>query len=661
MVRYFSLFLFILLALSSRSVAGEQILRYETNLTLETSGELRIVETIDYDFANRPDRHGIFRDIPLEKKINGLTITWDIPAVSVRIDGQRALLNPEIRYNSTVGKYLHLRIGSAGHTVTGVHRYTLLYRCTNPLLPADVPGRDRLHWNAIGDQWAVPIRHAVVHLNLPTPLHQNLVTLRKPVLIPSTAWEDTRHLTLIPPPLSPYHGYDLLLEFPDNLLATNSTATLRHIREQRARATATHARQEASRLMEQHRQENTARHMSLLEWIGFLLLSLLSWRYRDRIGIPRHPAHLVIRYTPPPGLSVLQSALLIDKTADRDDIGAAILELGQLGYLTLKEHARGEEKGIIVRKTDPAHPPSPPLTEDQQSLLNALFAEGEELDLGHMDEARKAELAQRITTLNTSLYDWALTQGYAVNHLKRFRARVFRIAIGVILLVWGLGFFLSSLFPVQHFILLYYGYLLAPALFLVFFDLKLRTKLLIPLAGALLLAGALSLGWIGYPGETPTFYDAFFNPFTPALFVTIFALHAWREAGHLTPKGLETVQWLHGLEHFIRSARENELQRRLEDDPHSLDTLLPYAILFGQVHHWIHLYDITDTPHPTWYTGEISTLASTTFALTQDWQPSSPSPHHTASESGSSSYSAGGYSSGSVSSGGGYGLSLIHI
>ena len=42
---------------------GESILRYEVDITVERSSDLRIVERIDYDFGDNT-RHGILREIP---------------------------------------------------------------------------------------------------------------------------------------------------------------------------------------------------------------------------------------------------------------------------------------------------------------------------------------------------------------------------------------------------------------------------------------------------------------------------------------------------------------------------------------------------------------------------------------------------------------------
>jgi len=47
-------------------VFAEEITSFISDITINQSGTIGVVETIDYDFGNE-DRHGIFRTIPLVK------------------------------------------------------------------------------------------------------------------------------------------------------------------------------------------------------------------------------------------------------------------------------------------------------------------------------------------------------------------------------------------------------------------------------------------------------------------------------------------------------------------------------------------------------------------------------------------------------------------
>src|SRR4051812_50211924 len=50
-------------AAPAHAQAGESIQRYDSQITVEPSGDLRVVEQIVYDFGDN-SRHGITRDIP---------------------------------------------------------------------------------------------------------------------------------------------------------------------------------------------------------------------------------------------------------------------------------------------------------------------------------------------------------------------------------------------------------------------------------------------------------------------------------------------------------------------------------------------------------------------------------------------------------------------
>lgn len=49
---------------------GWEIDRFQSSIAVEQSGKVRVVETITVDFKDL-EKHGIFRDIPVEYESNG--------------------------------------------------------------------------------------------------------------------------------------------------------------------------------------------------------------------------------------------------------------------------------------------------------------------------------------------------------------------------------------------------------------------------------------------------------------------------------------------------------------------------------------------------------------------------------------------------------------
>ncbi|MBN2722424.1 MAG: DUF2207 domain-containing protein, partial [Campylobacterales bacterium] len=68
------------------NVLAERITAYEVNLTVKQSGELAIVESIEYDFEQE-QKHGIYRDIPFMVKGERRPKDIGLYDFSVQLDG----------------------------------------------------------------------------------------------------------------------------------------------------------------------------------------------------------------------------------------------------------------------------------------------------------------------------------------------------------------------------------------------------------------------------------------------------------------------------------------------------------------------------------------------------------------------------------------------
>jgi len=80
---------------------------------------------------------------------------------------------------------------------------------------------------------------------------------------------------------------------------------------------------------------------------GFVLF--FYQKLREQTGFIDHRS-IAVQYQSPKGLSLLQAGLLLDKRAHNKDFAAALLELAQLGYLTIHQ----EEKAVapLLKRTD---------------------------------------------------------------------------------------------------------------------------------------------------------------------------------------------------------------------------------------------------------------------------------------------------------------------
>jgi len=142
-------------------VVGEQIRRYVVTIDVAADGRLHIHESIVYDFGD-VEHHGITRDlVARERYDNKYDRRYRVKDVTVTADAG----TPSAVKTSKEGPYLHLRIGDPDRTIAGVHRYEIDYTVEGA--PTTFADHDELNWDAIGNQWTVPIDSAQISIGAP--------------------------------------------------------------------------------------------------------------------------------------------------------------------------------------------------------------------------------------------------------------------------------------------------------------------------------------------------------------------------------------------------------------------------------------------------------------------------------------------------------------
>jgi uncharacterized membrane protein YgcG len=145
---------------ATAQASAERITSYHAGIAIQRDGSILVTEQIAYNFGDS-ERHGIIRAIPVRLPYNGS---------SDRIYGVdvQSVDSPDAPGQYTVdndGSYLSIKIGDPDQTVTGEHTYTLTYLVRGSLNAfAD---HDELYWNAVGNQWDVPIDQATVQVTAP--------------------------------------------------------------------------------------------------------------------------------------------------------------------------------------------------------------------------------------------------------------------------------------------------------------------------------------------------------------------------------------------------------------------------------------------------------------------------------------------------------------
>jgi hypothetical protein len=154
-------------AAPAEAQVGAAIRQYSSQITIEKSGDLRIVEQIVYDFGSN-SKHGITREIPTRSHYKNTRYDRLEPVSDVAVSGSPG--TPTKTKVSTEAGFTDIRVGDSHRTITGVHTYTIAYRVRGVL--NSFPDHDELYWNAVGDQWFVSIDSAVATVSAPAPIQR---------------------------------------------------------------------------------------------------------------------------------------------------------------------------------------------------------------------------------------------------------------------------------------------------------------------------------------------------------------------------------------------------------------------------------------------------------------------------------------------------------
>jgi uncharacterized membrane protein YgcG len=161
-VLLWSLVLLSSLLVAAPAVAEEQILRFDSHITVAEDGKLRVRETIVVRAENVDIQRGIYRDFPLDYRGPfGTRVHVPFRVVEVLRDGA-----PEPHHSEDLSNGVRVYIGSASVFVEpGEHEYVLTYETGRQL--GFFEDHDELYWNVTGNDWAFDILEATATVELP--------------------------------------------------------------------------------------------------------------------------------------------------------------------------------------------------------------------------------------------------------------------------------------------------------------------------------------------------------------------------------------------------------------------------------------------------------------------------------------------------------------
>jgi hypothetical protein len=368
-----------LLLLSTPAAAQEteQIDNYNVQIAVEPTGAIFVTEVIEYDFGAN-ERHGIFREIPVRFHYDDrYDRIHDIDVLSVK----GSLNTPDQFEEEREGNLLRIRIGDPDRTITGRHTYAIVYRVEGAL--NGFPDHNELYWNAIGDEWDVPIDNASVAVTTLEITEVACFTGPDFSTLPCTSSKvEDPMATFTQSGLAPFENLTVVVGFRTGLIPTPRPILKERWNFARAFSFTPVTGGVAGGLL-----------LIVLIAVGRLLW--IKGRDRRAVGsqvdiafgttqVGEQPVPLLeegtypVEFAVPDGIRPGQVGVLVDETANPVDVTATIVDLGVRGYLRIEEIPKKWLLGKPDWRLVQLKRPDGELLKYERVLLEGLFQDSEE-------------------------------------------------------------------------------------------------------------------------------------------------------------------------------------------------------------------------------------------------------------------------------------------
>ncbi|MDP1792807.1 MAG: DUF2207 domain-containing protein, partial [Acidimicrobiales bacterium] len=135
------------------------------DMTIQPNGEIKVVETINYDFGTT-QRHGIFRNYQVRFDYDS-KYERIYKMRNIKVSATGASAKTEI---TDEGREKILKIGDGDKFITGEHTYTISYTLVGALNGFDE--HDELYWNVVGFGWTEPIDATKIRVFAPAGINE---------------------------------------------------------------------------------------------------------------------------------------------------------------------------------------------------------------------------------------------------------------------------------------------------------------------------------------------------------------------------------------------------------------------------------------------------------------------------------------------------------
>jgi len=347
----------------------ERITSFDSAITVNQDGSMRVEETIAAMVTGDQIQHGIYRDFPTiyNNTKTGGRLVIDFRVLGVQLDGQ-----DEPYTVSSLSNGKRVKIGSADVLIEpGEHTWVLRYSVDREI--GFFTDHDELYWNVTGLGWDFPIDRASATVTLPAGAAAQITGLSAYTGSSGSTASDvmtTQSVDGTPTfvttrVLNPYEGLTIVVGWPKGFVHAPTAATR----------------------FGWFLRDNSALIVGL---VGMLLVFLYYMTMWYRHGKDPERGTIIALFAPPEGMSPGGVRYLARMAHDSKAFTAALIDMAVKRYISIhQEH----HKYWIERDTAPESV----LSDDELALAGALLGTSARMDFeqAHAQEIQLAILAEK--------------------------------------------------------------------------------------------------------------------------------------------------------------------------------------------------------------------------------------------------------------------------
>ncbi|MFZ2663949.1 MAG: DUF2207 domain-containing protein [Patescibacteria group bacterium] len=356
-----------------KSAFAESIKDFQSNITINKNGTISVEEVILYDFGFQ-EKHGIFRNIPINKENN------DGKIYKLDINIQSVLDEKGNSYTYTTSKdseYTSIKMGDADKLITGEHTYVIKYLVSGAV--TYFSDHDELYWNFTGNEWDMPILSASSKIKLGDGTNGEFLNVICYEGIKGSTSQNCsksidqtiKNVAIVSSskPLAAKEGLTFAVSFPKGLVDILEP------------------KEDKSGIID----SIVSAIATILALLWFIVLpgKILIDSIKEKKLTKKNERILPAWFEPPQYedkvvFSPAETGFIIDKVIDHKELTGTLIQLAQRGYLRIKHE--GKSKFILIKTKDYAEDVS--VKDFERNILDVIFKNKDEVNIKDLKDSQ---------------------------------------------------------------------------------------------------------------------------------------------------------------------------------------------------------------------------------------------------------------------------------